>query len=123
MGPCETLRVVRLGLLLAVVGALTAGCIDVVEWESSGFPVEEVEHALEEEHHVSHPAVECIQREAQGAKWECRTTSGTEYECEVHVGIRERIKSIHCHGEHAEEEEPEQEEEHEPEAEATHPEE
>ena len=63
----------RWGLLTALTALLAAGCsIDRVEWESSGFPVEEVAHALEEEHGVSDPSVECIQREVQGADWECR---------------------------------------------------
>jgi len=71
--------------------------VDTVEWESTGYAVEEVEHYLQEEHGVEHPAVECIQREAQGALWECRAQAGpTEFECEVHFGIREKLRSLHC---------------------------
>ena len=73
----------RAGLLLALTALLAAGCsIDRVEWESSGFPVEEVAHVLEEEHGVSEPEVECIQREVQGADWECRAHSAEgDYHC------------------------------------------
>ncbi len=92
----------RGSLLFVLVAALAAGCsIDRVEWESAGFPVEEVTHALEEEHHVEHPAVECIQREAAGSLWECRAHAGTaEFECEIHVGMREAIRKLHCEQEH-----------------------
>jgi hypothetical protein len=88
----------RCGLLVVLVAALTAGCsIDRIEWESSGFPVEEVTHALEEEHHVAHPAVECIKREVGGAVWECRAhTAEHEFECEVKVGPREAIRHLDC---------------------------
>src|SRR5439155_6658437 len=70
---CDTLTVLRRSGLLLALTTLLAGCsIDRVEWESTGFPVEEVTHALKEENHVAHPAVECIKREAGGAAWECR---------------------------------------------------
>jgi hypothetical protein len=95
-------------VVAAVAGAAAAGCsIDRIEWESSGFPVEEVAQVLREEHHVPHPAVECIKREAGGSLWECRAhAEGAEYKCEVKVGIRERIKSIEC--ERKEEEAPDE---------------
>ena len=56
------------GLLVIVVAGLVAsGCsVDRVEWESSGFPVEEVRQALEEEHGAEGATVQCIQREVQG---------------------------------------------------------
>ena len=66
----------RRGGLLVLLTAFVAGCaIDRVEWESSGFPVEEVAHALEEEYGVSEPTVQCIQREVQGGEYECRAES------------------------------------------------
>jgi hypothetical protein len=87
--------VLRSGLLLVAAAGLLAGC--GIHWESSGFPVEEVAQALEEEHGAEHPAVECIRREVGGSLFECRAHAGEhEFECEVHVGIRERIRSIHC---------------------------
>ena len=92
--------VLRSGLLLVLTAGLVAGC--GIHWESSGFPVEEVTQALEEEHGAKHPAVECIRREVGGSLFECRADAGErEFECEVHVGIREKIHSIHCeaHGE------------------------
>ena len=84
---------------------LTAGCsIDRIEWESTGFPVEEVRHALEEEHHAESPTVECIKREVGGAVWECRAHDAeAEYECEVKVGPREAIRELECEQEHEEE--------------------
>jgi hypothetical protein len=110
----------RCGPLVVLVAALAAGCsIDRVEWESSGFPVEEVAHALEEEHHVAHPAVECIKREVAGAVWECRAhASEREFECEVKVGPREAIRHLDCEakeeaGEPAAEEAPVESEGHE----------
>jgi hypothetical protein len=94
----------RAVLFLVVATALLTGCsIDRVEWESSGFPVEEATHALEEEHHAVDPAVECIQREAQGGVWECRAHAGDEeFECMIHVGPRKKIRSLHCEPEHEE---------------------
>jgi hypothetical protein len=95
--------IARLGLLVLAAAALAACSIDRVEWETSGFPVDEARHALEEEHHVAAPVVECIQREVQGAVWECRAhADGEEYECTVHVGIRHEIHSLHCEPEHEE---------------------
>jgi hypothetical protein len=97
----------RRGLLLLLLAALLAGgcSIDRVEWETSGWPVEQVGHALEEEHHAVDPAVECIQREAQGAEWECRAHSAEgEYHCHVKAfAPKERIYEIHCEGGHAKE--------------------
>ena len=100
----------RRGLLIsiALVALVAAGCsIDRVEWESSGFPVEEVAQALEEEHGATDPVVECIQREAQGAEWECRAhTADAEYHCHaVTNAARERVYEIHCESHHAEGEE------------------
>jgi hypothetical protein len=98
----------RWGLLAVLTSLLAAGCsIDRVEWESSGFPVEEVAHALEEEHGVSEPSVECIQREVQGADWECRASSPEgEYHCHAVTNQpRERVYEIHCEAAHHEEEE------------------
>jgi hypothetical protein len=87
--------VIRSGLLLLAAAGLLAGC--GIRWESSGFPVEEVTRALEEEHGAEQPAVECIRREVGGSLFECRAHAGErEFECEVHVGIRERIHSIDC---------------------------
>jgi hypothetical protein len=100
--------------LLVLVALAAAGCsIDRVEWETSGFPVEDVAHALEEEHHASDPAVECIQREVQGGEWECRAHSPeAEYHCHVKANApRERIYEIHCASGHDEEEEAEHEDE------------
>lgn len=84
--------------------AVVAGCsVDTVEWESTGYAVEAVEHHLAEEHSLEHPVVECIQREAQGALWECRAHEGEErFECEAHFGIRERLRGLECHREHEE---------------------
>jgi hypothetical protein len=81
-----------------LAGAAAGGCsIDRIEWESSGFPVEEVAHVLREEHHVEPHGLECIKREVGGSLWECRAeAAGAEYECEVKVGIRERIRSVEC---------------------------
>jgi hypothetical protein len=94
----------RTAVLLFLATALLTGCsIDTVEWESTGEIVEHATHALEEEHHVEHPKVECIQREVLGALWECRAEAGADhYHCEIHEGVRHRIKSIHCEREHAE---------------------
>ena len=95
------------GLVTLAVAFLSACSVDTVEWETTGYAVEAVEHHLDEEHHgLEHPAIECIQRETQGALWECRVHAGDEeFECEAHFGIRERVKSVHC--------EPKEEEEHE----------
>ena len=98
----------RWGLLAVLTTFLAAGCsIDRVEWESSGFPVEEVAHALEEEHGVAEPSVECIQREVQGADWECRAHAPEgEYHCHAKTNWpRERVYEIHCESHHAEGEE------------------
>src|SRR5262245_44700308 len=97
---------VRLGGLLTVFTALlAAGCsIDRVEWESSGFPVEEIAHVLEEEYGVSEPVVQCIQREVQGGEWECRAQS-TEGEFHCHTTTntpRRRIYEVHCDAAHEE---------------------
>ena len=91
---------------------LTAGCsIDRIQWESTGFPVEEVRQALEDEHGAENPSVECIKREVGGSLFECRAhTADAEFDCEVKVGIRERIKSIEC-ARKAVEEEPRAEQE------------
>jgi hypothetical protein len=87
--------VARTGLLLLVAAGVLAGC--GIRWESSGFPVEEVARALEEEHGAEEPEVECIKREVGGSLFECRAQAGErEFECEVHVGIRDRIHSIDC---------------------------
>ena len=85
-------------MVAAAAGAAAAGCsVDRIEWETSGFPVEEVTRVLEEEHHVADPAVRCIKREVGGSVFECRAEAAeAEYRCEVKVGIRERIKSIEC---------------------------
>jgi hypothetical protein len=86
------------GLLLALATAFVAGCsIDRIEWESSGFVVEEVTRTLRESDHVRRPVVECIKREVGGAVWECRATSERgPFRCEVKVGVRERIHSLAC---------------------------
>ena len=98
----DTFAVLRRSGLLLALTTLLAGCsIDRIEWESTGFPVEEVTHALEEEQHVAHPVVECIKREAGGAVWECRARArGREFKCKVHVGPREKIRKLHCDEEH-----------------------
>jgi hypothetical protein len=98
-------RVLRRSGLLVVLVAGLAGCsIDRVEWESSGFPVEEVAGTLEQEHEAEHPEVECIKREVGGALWECRAHAGEQaFECEVHVGPREAIRKLHCAAEEHEE--------------------
>jgi hypothetical protein len=82
----------------AVVGAVAAGCsIDRIEWETSGFPVEEVAHFLHEEEHVDDPAVRCIKREVGGSLYECRAdTAAAAFKCHVKVGIREQIRAIEC---------------------------
>ena len=92
------MTLLRNGLVVALAAGALSGCeIDRIEWESTGFPVEEVARALEEEHGAHEPAVECIKREAGGAKWECRAhDAGHEFECIVHVGPREAIRSLHC---------------------------
>jgi hypothetical protein len=98
----------RAVLLFVLTMFITAGCsIDRVEWETTGFVVDEVTHILEEEHHVSHPVVECIQREVQGAEWECRAHAGeTEYHCHVKASApHEEVQSVHCESEHEAEEE------------------
>jgi hypothetical protein len=101
-------------LVLALAALVLGGCsIDRIEWESAGFPVEEVAHALEEEHGAEDPDVECIQREVAGAVWECRARAeGQGYQCKVHAGPRERIHEIHCEEKDGLEPEP-QEPEHE----------
>lgn len=85
-------------MVAAAAGTAAAGCsVDRIEWESSGFPVEEVAHVLREEHHVDHPAVRCIKREVGGSLYECRAeTADAAFTCEVKVGIRERIRTIAC---------------------------
>jgi hypothetical protein len=94
-----------LGLVMLAAVFLAACSVDTVEWESTGYAVEAVEHHLDEEHGLDHPAIECIQREAQGAFWECRAHAGEEeFECEAHFGIRERLKSVHCEPKEHEEE-------------------
>jgi hypothetical protein len=98
----------RWGLLAALTSLLAAGCsIDRVEWESSGFPVEEVAHALEEEHGLAEATVECIQREVQGADWECRAHAPEgEYHCHAKTNwARETVKKIHCEAAHGVEDE------------------
>ena len=106
---------VRSGLLALLAAALLTGCsIDGIEWESTGFPVEEVAHHLETELHVGDPMVECIKREVGGSLWECRATAERRrFTCEVKVGVRERIRSLECEGEEegAEHEAPEEGEE------------
>jgi len=99
------------GLLLALATALLTGCaVDRIEWESSGFPVEEVTRTLEEEHHAVRPAVRCIKREVGGAVWECRAAARqASYHCEVKVGPREAIRSLVCEREVEEEAEPAEE--------------
>src|SRR5262245_23079866 len=94
----------RAGALLVVATALSGCSIDRIEWEQTGYAVEAATRALEEEHGVEHPQVECIKREVGGAVWECRTTTPElNYTCKVHVGPREAIRKVHCHGEHGEE--------------------
>ena len=116
----------RLGALLVVVGALVAGgCgIDRVEWESSGFPVEEVGHSLAEEHGAHDPVVECIQREVQGGEYECRAHDATaEYHCHATTNTpRKRVYELECeaHHEGASEEQGEEEPAGEEEAPAEH---
>jgi hypothetical protein len=105
------------GLLFLVAGLLVGGCsIDRVEWESSGFPTEEVRRALEEEHGIDKPSVACIQREVQGAEYACRAyaADGAEFHCHVRTNTpRGRIYELHCeaHDGHADdpvEDEPEE---------------
>ena len=94
----------RWGLLATFTALLAAGCsVDRVEWESSGFPVEAIAHVLEEEHGVSEPSVECIQREVQGADWECRAHSAEgEYHCHATANQpRERVYEVHCEAAHS----------------------
>ena len=69
----QTHGMLRRGSLLAVlVALLAAGCsIDRVEWETSGFPVEDVAHALEEEHHADRP------RPSSASSARCRAPSGS----------------------------------------------
>ena len=84
-------------LLLIAAGTLAGCSIDRIEWESTGFVVEEVTRDLEEKHHLRDPKVECIKREVGGAVWECRARARhEEYECEVKVGPREAIRSLVC---------------------------
>ena len=94
----------RLGSLLVVIGALVAGgcAIDRVEWESSGFPVEEVRHALEDEYDAHDPVVECIQREVQGGEYECRAHDATgEYHCHTTTNTpRRRVYELECEAHH-----------------------
>ena len=89
---------VRNGLLLALTTGSLAGCeVDRVEWESTGFPVEEVTRTLEDEHGAEDAAVRCIKREVGGAVWECQAVAGErEFECEVKVGPREAIRKLEC---------------------------
>jgi hypothetical protein len=89
---------VRSSVLVAVAAGMLAGCsIDRIEWESAGFPVEEVARDLEDRHGATDPHVECIKREVGGSRWECRASAaGAEFECEVEAGIRESIRSIDC---------------------------
>jgi hypothetical protein len=86
------------GLLLFLTTAFATGCsIDRVEWESTGFVVEEVERRLVEEHQAESPVVECIKREVGGAVWECRAHAGeSQFECEVKAGPREVIHEVEC---------------------------
>lgn len=88
----------RNGLVLVLTAGSLAGCeVDRVEWESAGFPVEEVARTLEEEHGVEDPNVRCIKREVGGAVWECRAVAEErEFECEVKVGPREAIRELEC---------------------------
>jgi len=84
-------------VLFLAAGALTGCSVDRVEWESTGFVVDEVTRELDEKHHVRDPHVECIKREVGGAVWECRAVVGeAEYGCEVKVGPREAIRSLEC---------------------------
>jgi hypothetical protein len=94
----------RTGLLVALTAFFTVGCsIDRVEWEKSGFPVEEVRLSLEEEHHAENPPVECIQREVLGAEWECRAHAAEgEFHCHVKAGPRDVIHEIECEQAHEE---------------------
>jgi hypothetical protein len=94
----------RGGLLVLLITAPAAGCsIDRIEWEGTGFPVEEVARALEEEHHAVQPLVECIKREVGGSVWECRAQAGAaEFKCEVKVGVREKVRSLVCEPRHEE---------------------
>src|SRR5262245_53235099 len=97
----------RGGLLVVLTTSLLAsGCsIDRVEWETSGFPVEDVRRVLEEEHGAESPDVECIQREVQGADYECRgyAEGGAEYHCHVKANTpRKRIHELECEAEHEE---------------------
>jgi hypothetical protein len=89
---------VRNGLLLVLTAGSLAGCeVDRVEWESAGFPVEEVTRTLEDEHGAEDAAVRCIKREVGGAVWECRAVAGErEFECEVKAGPREAIRKLDC---------------------------
>lgn len=104
-----------LGIATVAAAALLAvGCLpDQTTWRSSGPIVEEVRHALVEEHHAQDPHVECIKREAQGAVYECRAETATaEFECEVERSIVEQeTKALECerHG-HAKEDQPAEEE-------------
>ena len=94
-----------LGLATLAVAFVAACSVDTVEWETTGYAVEAVEHYLHEEHGTDDAHVECIQREAQGALWECRVQAEhEELECEAHFGIRERVKSVHCEPKEHEEE-------------------
>ena len=92
----------RAGVLLVIATAVSGCSIDRIEWEQTGYAVEAATRALEEEYGVEHPRVECIKREVGGAVWECRTTAGAHFTCKVHVGPREAIRKVHCHGEHDE---------------------
>jgi hypothetical protein len=98
----------RWGLLAALTSLLAAGCsIDRVEWESSGFPVEQVRHALEEEYGMDEPSVECIQREVQGGEWECRADNpaGEEFHCHATTNTpRRRVYELECEPAHHAEE-------------------
>ena len=93
----------RRGGLLVLLTAFVAGCsIDRVEWESSGFPVEEVRHTLEEEYGAQDPVVECIQREVQGGEYECRAHDASgEYHCHATTNTpRRRVDELECEAHH-----------------------
>jgi hypothetical protein len=88
----------RNGLLVALAAGALSGCeVDRVEWESTGFPVEEVARTLEEEHGAHEPEVECIKREVGGAVWECRARADLDLALELALlGPREAIRSLEC---------------------------
>jgi hypothetical protein len=57
-----------------------------------------------EEHHAEEPDVRCIQREVQGAEWECRAEAANgEFHCHVKANEpHQKIYEIHCEGHAAE---------------------